>query len=188
MSEHGDDLCALTACAQAGDRTALELLLRQIRPAVFRYVLARLADTSSADDVTQEVAMTVVSALPRYVDEGKPVLAWVFGIATRKLSEARRATGRRREYAVATVPDTTPTPPDQDPTAVSARLETTRRMTELLATLPEPQGEIVRLRIAAGLSAEETAQVLGMSAGAVRVAQHRALARLRALTGSEVFQ
>jgi RNA polymerase sigma-70 factor (ECF subfamily) len=61
-------------------------------------------------------------------------------------------------------------------------------MTELLATLPEPQGEILRLRIAAGLSAEETAQVLGMSAGAVRVAQHRALARLRALTGSEVFQ
>ena len=35
------------------------------------------------------------------------------------------------------------------------------------------------MRIAAGLSAEETGQVLGMTPGAVRVAQHRALASLR---------
>jgi RNA polymerase sigma-70 factor, ECF subfamily len=35
--------------------------------------------------------------------------------------------------------------------------------------------------VLSGLSAEETGQMLGMSAGAVRVAQHRALARLRAM-------
>jgi RNA polymerase sigma-70 factor, ECF subfamily len=34
----------------------------------------------------------------------------------------------------------------------------------------------------AGLSAEETGAALGMSPGAVRVAQHRALARLRTLS------
>ena len=188
MPGDGDELQWLTARAQDGDRAALELLLRRIRPAVFRYVLARLADPCSADDVTQEVAMTLVSALPRYVDEGKPVLAWVFGIATRKVSEAHRALGRRRESAVAAVPDTTPSPPAEDPAAIAARLETTRQMTELLATLPEPQGEILRLRVAAGLSAEETSAVLGISAGAVRVAQHRALARLRATLGSEVLR
>jgi RNA polymerase sigma-70 factor (ECF subfamily) len=36
------------------------------------------------------------------------------------------------------------------------------------------------LRVAVGLSAEETGRALGMSAGAVRVAQHRALQKLRA--------
>ena len=35
------------------------------------------------------------------------------------------------------------------------------------------------LRIVVGLSAEETAEIVGASAGAVRVAQHRALTRLR---------
>ena len=40
-------------------------------------------------------------------------------------------------------------------------------------------GEILVLRIVVGLSAEETAEIVGASAGAVRVAQHRALTRLR---------
>jgi RNA polymerase sigma-70 factor, ECF subfamily len=59
------------------------------------------------------------------------------------------------------------------------RLETNRYVADLLATLPQQQAEVLRLRIAAGLSAEETAAVLSMSAGAVRVAQHRALSKLR---------
>jgi DNA-directed RNA polymerase specialized sigma24 family protein len=41
------------------------------------------------------------------------------------------------------------------------------------------------LRVAGGLSAEDTGYVLGMSPGAVRVAQHRALVRLRALAARE---
>lgn len=191
MSDHGHAdtaLCALTTRAQAGDRAALEQLLRRIRPAVFRYVLARLADPCSAEDVTQEVLVTVTAALPRYVDEGKPVLAWVFGIAVRKVSEAHRAGGRRRETAVAAVPDITPSPPAEQPEAMAASLETIRHLAELLACLPEPQGEILRLRIAGGLSAAQTAAVLDMSPGAVRVAQHRALTRLRATLDAKALR
>ncbi|MEU8352911.1 sigma factor-like helix-turn-helix DNA-binding protein, partial [Streptomyces sp. NPDC048845] len=52
---------------------------------------------------------------------------------------------------------------------------------KLLANLPQNQRELVLLRVAVGLTAEETGHLLGMSPGAVRVAQHRALSRLRAL-------
>jgi RNA polymerase sigma-70 factor (ECF subfamily) len=41
------------------------------------------------------------------------------------------------------------------------------------------------LRVLSGMTAEETGDALGMSAGAVRVAQHRALARLRAIALEE---
>ena len=51
----------------------------------------------------------------------------------------------------------------------------------LLDRLPATQRELLILRVAVGLSAEETGNALGMSSGAVRVAQHRALARLRTL-------
>ena len=56
----------------------------------------------------------------------------------------------------------------------------------LVDDLPDNQREIVLLRVAAGLSAAETADVLGMTLGAVRVAQHRALARLRQSTAREL--
>ena len=53
------------------------------------------------------------------------------------------------------------------------------RMDALLQVLPDKQREIVILRVVVGLSAEETADAVGSTAGAVRVAQHRALARLK---------
>jgi RNA polymerase sigma-70 factor (ECF subfamily) len=173
-----DALATLVAQAQAGDGAAMEALVAQLRPRVFRYVLARVLDPHTADDVTQEVAMTVLSALPRYVDQGRPVTAWVFGIAANKLREQRRASSRRQETSVDIVTDRIGDE-SLEPEQAALRLDTARRMADLLATLPDQQAEILRLRIAAGLSAEETAAVLGMTAGAVRVAQHRALARLR---------
>jgi RNA polymerase sigma-70 factor, ECF subfamily len=173
-----DSLGALVSRAQSGDGAAVEALVRELRPRVFRYVLARVIDPPTADDVTQEVAMTVMSALPRYVDQGRPFTAWVFGIASNKVREQRRSASRRPETAIDVVAERVP---DEtfDPERVALQMDTARRVAALLATLPEPQAEILRLRVAAGLSAEETAAVLGMTPGAVRVAQHRALVRLR---------
>jgi len=175
----GDDsLAALVDRAQSGDDAAVEALVRELRPRVFRYVLARVLDVYTADDVTQEVAMTVMSALPRYVDQGRPVTAWVFGIASNKVREHRRSVSRRPETATDAVAERMP---DEtfEPERVALQMDTARQVAAMLATLPEPQAEILRLRVAAGLSAEETAAVLGMTPGAVRVAQHRALLRLR---------
>jgi RNA polymerase sigma-70 factor (ECF subfamily) len=45
---------------------------------------------------------------------------------------------------------------------------------------------LLLLRVVAGLSAEDTGYVLDMSPGAVRVAQHRALSRLRALAAGDL--
>jgi RNA polymerase sigma-70 factor (ECF subfamily) len=63
--------------------------------------------------------------------------------------------------------------------------ELNERMSLLLKILPEKQREIVVLRVVVGLSAEETADAVGSTPGAVRVAQHRALARLRKVLAAE---
>jgi RNA polymerase sigma-70 factor (ECF subfamily) len=176
-----DSLAPLVRQAQAGDRAAMEQLVARLRPGVFRYVLARVLDPHLADDVTQEVTVTMAQSLPRYVDQGRSVTAWAFGIAANKVSESRRRAYHRHEFPTEVLPDTAGDSAGQPEQAV-LRLETADRMRELLDMLPEQQAEIVRLRVAAGLSAEETAAILGTTAGAVRVAQHRALARLRELS------
>lgn len=55
----------------------------------------------------------------------------------------------------------------------------------LLAHLPAAQRRLLLLRVVGGLSAEDTGYVLDMSPGAVRVVQHRALVRLRALAAGK---
>ncbi|MGB8255321.1 MAG: RNA polymerase sigma factor ShbA, partial [Pseudonocardiaceae bacterium] len=138
---------------------------------------------ASADDVAQEVCLAVLTALPSYRDQGRPFLAFVYGIASHKVADAHRSSARNRSEPVPEVPDT----PDQaeGPEAQAMQGEFAIRMTKLMETLPDKQREIVRLRVMVGLSAEETAEAVGSTPGAVRVAQHRALGRLRSALASE---
>jgi RNA polymerase sigma-70 factor, ECF subfamily len=136
----------------------------------------------AADDVAQEVCIAVLSALPRYQDMGRPFVSFVFGIASHKVADAMRSAARQA-VPTADVPDGPDDRPGPEETAL-AYLEA-ERVRALLAQLPAQQRELLALRVLFGLSAEETGRTLGMSPGAVRVAQHRALARLRALVAAE---
>lgn len=181
-----DNMGTLTELAARGQPAAIETLLQQIRPMVVRYCRARLGRISghyhAADDVAQEVCIAVLSALPRYQDMGRPFASFVFGIASHKVADAMRSAAR---LAVPTedLPDGPDPRPGPEETAV-AYLEA-EHARALLAKLPASQRELLVLRVLTGLSAAETGHALGMSAGAVRVAQHRALARLRAIAMAE---
>ncbi|NYD49230.1 RNA polymerase sigma-70 factor (ECF subfamily) [Actinomadura luteofluorescens] len=186
-ADSGDgDLRELTHLAVQGDPGAIEVLIAEVRPMIVRYCRARLGRVSGqyhiADDVAQEVCIAVLSALPRYRDMGRPFASFVFGIAAHKIADALRSAVRA---AVPTedLPDGPDDRPGPEETVV--RYIEAQRARDLLTRLPEHQRELVLLRVVAGLSAEETGNVLGMSAGAVRVAQHRALARLRAMAREE---
>jgi RNA polymerase sigma-70 factor (ECF subfamily) len=176
-----DDLAVVVAAAVAGERPAVERLLGYVRPLVIRYCRARVGrqerSFASADDVAQEVCLAVLTALGSYRDQGRPFLAFVYGIAAHKVADAHRAAARNRAEPVAEVPDEPEL--DAGPEQRAMRLEMTSQMAELLKVLPAKQREILVLRVVVGLSAEETADAVGSTPGAVRVAQHRALARLR---------
>lgn len=191
MSSAADELSALVPPACAGDPVAAERLLARLRPGIVRYCRARLGredgSYGSADDVAQEVCMAVVKALPRFVDTGTPFAAFVHGITTHKVADAQRARYRDRTSATDRVPEhEDPAGGPEDVVLAGERAQVARA---LLDRLPPAHRELLLLRVVGGMSAEETGAALGMSAGAVRVAQHRALARLRALAlsaGAEV--
>jgi RNA polymerase sigma-70 factor (ECF subfamily) len=170
----------LVRAAQAGDRHAVERLLAEVQPHVVRYCRARLGSPNrspSADDVAQEACLAVLTGLPGYRFEGKPFLAFVHGITAHKVIDAHRAAARVRWSLDADIPESEDTTEGPEQRALRAELAAELRRT--LDELPEAQREIVVLRVALGLSAMETASMVGSTPGAVRVAQHRALARLR---------
>ncbi|SCL27682.1 RNA polymerase sigma-70 factor, ECF subfamily [Micromonospora pallida] len=163
-------------------------LLTDLHPRVVRYCRARLGRIggayTTADDVAQEVCLAVLRALPRYKEQGKPFSAFVFAIAANKVVDAQRVAVRATAVTVTDTmperPDTTPGPEQQ-----AIAVDLARQISVLLDRLPDVQREIVTLRVAVGLTAEEVGTILGMSAAAVRVAQSRALARLRTLAGGQ---
>lgn len=183
VAAESDPVEELVDAALAGDRDALDRLIATVHPLVVKYCRSRVAPglraVAGADDVAQEVCLAVVSALPSYRHGSAPFLGFVYGIAAHKVADVHRASARVRSIPVPEIPDAADSADSPEQWAI--RSATAARIGEMVATLPDQQQEILRLRVVVGLSADQTASALGMSAGAVRVAQHRALGRLRAL-------
>jgi RNA polymerase sigma-70 factor (ECF subfamily) len=174
---------ALVRSAVQGNRAAVAGLLRALRPIVFRYCLGRLRTwqdgSSDAEDCAQDVLLAIVRALPGYRHPPDGFVPFVFGIAAHKVSDFHRRRARDRTSPVAELPAgrSGGVDPTGEEVERSAALDWS---SGLLDTLPPRQREILVLRIIFGMTAEETAAAVGLgSAGAVRVAQHRALATLR---------
>ncbi len=183
----GDVPGALVGAAVRGERPAMNSLLRWIDPLVVRYCRGRLGRKQwtfpSADDVAQEVLLAVITALPHFRDQGRPFLAFVYGIAAHKVADAHRSAGRNKSDPVEQIPDELAQTDGPEQWLLQAELA--GWMDRLLGRLPDKQREILVLRVVVGLSVKETAEAVGSNPVAVRVAQHRALTRLRKVMSSE---
>jgi RNA polymerase sigma-70 factor (ECF subfamily) len=175
-----DDLARATV---AGNLAARDQLLAEVYALALRYCRNRLRHQDSvlgsADDVAQEVCLAVVTALRTYVVSGQSFRSFVYGIAAHKVADAYRAIGRDRTDPTAELPEG-PVLHDGPEQRLLTK-ELTQRLGTMLQPLTARQRNVLILRIAVGLSAEETAKELGSTPGAVRVTQHRALDRLRAI-------
>ncbi len=166
----------LVVAARAGDRAALERLLREHQPRI--HALCRRITGNDADalDATQEALIAIVRGLPRF-DGRSRFSTWTYRVATNaSLDELRR---RRRRPAVGLpeqagapvdVPDLRPGPADQ----VADRLD----VDAALADLPADFRSAVVLRDLCQLDYAEIAEVLEIPAGTVRSRIARGRAQL----------
>ncbi|HEY0451552.1 RNA polymerase sigma factor ShbA [Actinophytocola sp.] len=171
---------SVAAAASAGDTVATHELLTYLRPIMVRYCrgkLGRVRPVNSPDDVAQEVCLAVFRALPTYRHLGRPFLSFVFGVAAHKVADVHRAAARDRSLPTAETPDLPDI--DESPEQIALRRELVEQTGGLLRTLLPRQREILIMRVVLGMSAQETAEAVGTTPDAVRVAQHRALNRLR---------
>ena len=162
---------SVLAAAQTGAEWALTELYRELNPALRRFFAAQTRD--AADDLAQETWIAAGRTLGAFEGDERAFRAWLFTIARRTLVAHWRAQGRRPSVPVD--PATLTAIPDD---AGTSRLEAAEAAAALIAGLPADQAEVVLLRVVAGLDADEVAEIVGKSPGAVRVMQHRALRRI----------
>jgi RNA polymerase sigma-70 factor (ECF subfamily) len=129
------------------------------------------------EDLAQEISLAVARAIPAYQDRGKPFMAFVYRIAANKIVDARRSQSRDLSVPTDEVPDHEPE--SDTPETLAIIDSASNEVAELLDHLSEKARRIVTLRVFGGYSAEETAAIVGSTAGAVRVAQFRGLAKMR---------
>ncbi len=155
------------------DSSEFAALYRQYVGPVFRYCYYRLESREQAEDATSQIFLKALAALPSHRQRDS-FRSWLFSIAHNVVTDLYRA--RRPVWPLSRIEDH----PDGRVSLEDNALRSVERdeVHALLQLLPGDQRRVLELRLA-GLSSSEIATVLGKKTGAVKVAQSRAIARLR---------
>jgi RNA polymerase sigma factor (sigma-70 family) len=162
------------ATARDGDaRRSFETAVEPLVPDLLAYFVRRTVPRDDAADCLSETMIVLWhkrKSLPEGMEECR---AWAFGIAKRVLANQRRGTLRRHALAdrVRREVQTSAAAPDH---TVSDSMDS-----DILASLPPIESELVRLIVWDGFGVAEAGALLGLTPGAARTRFARAKQRLR---------
>lgn len=166
----------LMAAAQQGDAGAYRDLLEEIMPVVRGMVRSRVYDRMAAEDVVQNVLLSVHRARHTYQPE-RPFKPWLTAIARNAIVDSFRGSGRRRDREIEVeLIDAFASPLDEahpDERSVSPELMAA------VERLPDKLREAVVLVQIEGLTVAEAAARAGVTPGALKVRAHRGYKALR---------
>jgi len=156
----------------AGDRRAFESLVRRHERRVFRVTLAVLGNVEDAEEAMQDTFVKAFRHLGQFRKEAR-FSTWLTRIAVNQAIEKRNA---RKNYVPLVEAETTDTPitPKRyepwrsNPEELYGKQEMHRMVEEAIQSLPEIYREAFVLRDVEGLTAEETADVLGITVPALK--------------------
>jgi RNA polymerase sigma-70 factor (ECF subfamily) len=172
---------AWMAAAQQGDADAYQRLLTELLPFVSGIVRGRTGDDPAAEDIVQEVLLSIHTARHTYRPE-RPVEPWVRTIARNAVIDwaRRQARARGRESGVDAA-DLADARVDSPSAVLSPGVE------RALSSLPEAQRQAVVMLKLEGLTVAEAAERAGTTPGALKLRAHRGYRALRGVLGRELL-
>jgi RNA polymerase sigma-70 factor (ECF subfamily) len=170
----------MEAIALRQDREAFAEIFSYYGPRVKGYVLRLGAGEATAEEVAQDVMITVWRKAALFDRRQASVSTWIFRIArNRRIDVARRT---NRPDLDATDPSLMPEPPPPPDDAMSA-LEREERVRVVLGQLPADQLSLLQQAFYEGLSHREIADRTGLPLGTVKSRIRLAFVKMRARLG-----
>lgn len=152
----------------------LELIYKERKQELFRFLYVILGETQAAEDALQETFLKAYLHQNKYI-EMQQEKAWLYQIARNTAYDILRK--KRREFPIEkeVLSDV------MEQYAEQNNIDTNFMYMEMIAELNEKEREIVSLKIIAGLTHREIAKVLHMTTGSVKKRYERALSKLRTI-------
>ena len=182
-SAERDEDAALARRAGSGEAEAFGVLYDRYVSAVYRYMFYRVRNEAEAEDVTSDVFMRALRAIPKY-EPRQAFLAWLYRIARNAVIDRSRRRAARQQV---TFEDALAHPmadqivnPDAGLLAGSDASVVRKAMQQLTPL----QQEILVLRYVEGYDTKTISRLVGRSDGTIRGIEFRALSALRALIPS----
>lgn len=188
-SEPASDEDLMLAYA-GGNATSFDTLYARHKGGVYRYLLRHGVRPATADEMFQDIWLSVVRARGSYVPSAR-FATWLYRIARNRLVDHWRATGpvvlAADHFAGADDPsdplDRFAGPRGSEPETGAASRELGGRITAALAALPSAQRDAFLLHQEAGLELAAIAELTGEGFETVKSRVRYALDKLRAQLG-----
>lgn len=168
---------------QGGNAATFDLLFQRYRNPLFAFIFRMLGgDRGAAEDLLQEVFLKLLKARDLY-DPQQKFSTWLFAITRNHCINALHSKGYRETLDTVSLDDAeNPASPlhQRELPAAEFRLSSSERreagqhLEAAIQALPPAQREVFLLRAVEGFSHQETAQMLRLSPGNVRVIYLRA--------------
>lgn len=173
-----DDLQELVKRATVCDPDAWETIFRRSHGRLLAFARRRTSSVDTAEDAVSETMLRALEKIDRYTWDGAGFDAWLFGILRNVVLEGYRAERRTRRDSSFSSDRTVRV---DGPLEHAVAREEAENVRSAFARLTLDEQEVLELRVVAGLSSDDAAHVLGKKPGAIRMAQARALGRLRVM-------
>lgn len=150
----------------------VEHLIEEYSSGLLRYLTSHTHSKEDAEDILQDVFTSVYEHCAEFDETRCNEQAWLYIIAKRKLVSYYRA--HKQNDSIDEMEDYQL--PGEDTMSEAVNLMGVRQaVAKALKVLDERSRQVIVLRFFEGLTAEETGERLGISAGNVRIIQSRAL-------------
>jgi RNA polymerase sigma-70 factor (ECF subfamily) len=174
---------------QQRDEKAFEEIVRMYQHKVFNLVYRMIGNSEEAEDVAQEVFVTVFKAIDSFRGEAK-FSTWLYRIAANHCKNRMKYLGRRSYKATGELNEATEKeaadaqpsamrPHVDGPDAVLEGLELERTVQQGIKALDEEHRVLIILRDVEDLSYEEISSITGLELGTVKSRLHRARLQLK---------
>ncbi|OJU10697.1 MAG: RNA polymerase subunit sigma [Caulobacterales bacterium 68-7] len=174
-------LSAALSLVAAGDRNALEEVYRLTSPKLFGVILRILHDRAEAEDVLQEVYLTIWRKAGSFDATRASPITWLATMARNRAIDRARSRGLR-----ATAPEEAAAEVADDAAPADARLvvsQQTQQLETCLDQLPGDHAAAVRTAFFGGVTYEALAERLGLPLGTLKGWIRRSLMKLRLCLG-----
>ena len=165
--------------AAGGDRAALRLVYDMTAAKLFGVCLRILNDRSEAEDVLQEVYLTVWRKAASFDEARASPITWLVAIARNRAIDRVRSVSAARASAPIEAADDVPDPAPLAAQALETAQEN-RRLYSCLEELEMRQSAAIRAAFMDGLTYDELAERQGVPLGTMKSWIRRGLAKLRA--------
>ena len=180
----GEDLGGLMARVASGDRLAFRALFERAAPKVKAYLQRLGSVPAAAEDLTQDVFLTVWRRAASFDPAKAGVMTWIFVIARNRRIDSLRREASTVTYGIAPPADDGE---DEEPSAHdhAAAGEEERRLRRAVAQLPPEQLAVITASYWQEDAHGAIAEALGIPLGTVKSRLRLALTRLRAAIGEQ---